>query len=265
MKGSTAEEVIRIVESIAPPGLAEEWDNPGLAVGSPDQPVTKVWVALDPLPQVVEAACSAGVDLLITHHPLLMRPLSKLDLSTPLGEIIAMAVENRLTLYSAHTNLDKALGGVNDVLAEKIGLKNLSPLVKGKDGEPGLGRTGELPRPMELGELAEFVKAGLDLKWVRAIGSLKKKASMAALCSGSGSSLLPDFFASGAEVFITGDIGYHHARSVEEAGLGCLDIGHFASEHLVLDSFAERIKKEAAALGLEIEPCRLEVDPFAVY
>ena len=267
MAQTQVRDIINIIEKAAPPALAETWDNTGLAVGHMDNPVRKVWTALDPLPLVVEEACKHNVDMLVTHHPLLIRPLKKLDLATPMGKTIALAVKNNLTLYSAHTNLDKTRGGVNDILTRRLGLEPAGDLAPGAGDQPGLGRLAQLPRTCTLEKIIARVKECLGLAWVRAVGPKDLTVSTIALCSGSGSSLLPEFFVSGAQVYLTGDMGYHHARSVEDAGLACIDVGHFASEHLMVDALARLIQEQCVAQGLEIltEPCSLEQDPFAIY
>ncbi|MBI9075988.1 MAG: Nif3-like dinuclear metal center hexameric protein [Desulfatibacillum sp.] len=267
MAQTRVRDIVNIVEKAAPPALAETWDNTGLALGRMDSPVRKIWVALDPLPLVVEEACKNNVDLLITHHPLFIRPLSRLDLSTPLGQIIALAVKNNLALYSAHTNLDKARGGVNDILAWRLGLTPARDLAPGTGDQPGLGRLAQLPESCTLESFITRVKKCLGLTWVRAVGPKDLQVATIALCSGSGSSLLPEFFVSGAQVYVTGDMGYHHARSVEDAGLACIDVGHFASEHLMVEAMALLLQEQCTAQGLDVstEPCSLEQDPFAIY
>lgn len=267
MKSALVSDIIGVVEKAAPPELAEDWDNTGLAVGHLDRPAKKIWVALDPLLQVVEAACAQDIDVLITHHPLLFAPLLRVDMSTPTGKIIDMAVQNRLTIYSAHTNLDKARGGVNDCLASRLELSCVTGLGNPGQDEPCLGRVGDLIRETDIKGVADFVKQRLGLGWVRAVGPKALKVKRVAVCSGSGSSLLSEFFISGAQVFLTGDIGYHHARSIEEAGLGCVDIGHFASEHPIVEVLARTIKKQMNALGfaVDVQPVQLETDPFIMY
>ena len=109
------------MEAIAPARLAESWDNVGLQVGHRRWPVATVMVALDPLTAVVAGACRAGAGLLVTHHPLIFKPLQRVDLETPIGVIVAMALEHRLAIFSAHTNLDSAADGLNDLLARRLG------------------------------------------------------------------------------------------------------------------------------------------------
>ncbi|MGD2038082.1 MAG: Nif3-like dinuclear metal center hexameric protein, partial [Desulfobacterales bacterium] len=122
--GATVAKIKQIMDELAPPLLAEEWDNVGLQIGDPRQPVRRIWVALDPTLHVVKAACQKKVDLLITHHPLIFRPLKTIDFDTPGGSIIQMAANHKLAIFSAHTNLDIVRDGVNDVLAQRLGLQN---------------------------------------------------------------------------------------------------------------------------------------------
>lgn len=274
-------DIIRIAEELAPRELAESWDNVGLQVGSREWPVKSIWVALDPLPKVVTAACQADVDLLITHHPLIFKPLKSIDCTTPAGDIIQSALQHRLTIFSAHTNLDSATDGVNDTLARRIGLQHLSVLKQDANGagrivvdddldeqEPmavqGLGRTGDLSQPTTLASLAGEVKKNLNLKSVAIAGDPDLPVDKVALCSGSGSSLLGDFFASSAQVYISGDLRYHDARDVEMAGRGLIDIGHFASEHLIVEVLAGKLADRLVKSGADVsvEACRLEEDPF---
>jgi dinuclear metal center YbgI/SA1388 family protein len=127
-KMTTVADIVAIMNDMAPPELAESWDSIGLQIGDPRYEVRKLWVALDPLPDVVSGACNNQVDLLITHHPLIFKPLSSIDFSSSLGTILQQAATNRLSIFCAHTNLDKAIGGTNDVLARAIGLESISVL-----------------------------------------------------------------------------------------------------------------------------------------
>jgi dinuclear metal center YbgI/SA1388 family protein len=237
--------------------------------------VKRVWVALDPLPQVVDAACRAEVDMLITHHPLIFKPLKSIDCATPAGDIIHSALRRHLAIFSAHTNLDSAAGGVNDILAQRIGLRNRRVLKQGDKGDAelnradppviqGLGRTGDLPRAATLASLARELKKNLELAAVAIAGDPDLPVKRVALCSGSGASLLGDFYHSNAQVYISGDLRYHDARDVETAGRGLIDIGHFASEHLVVEVLAGKLTGMLNKSGAEIsvEACRLEQDPF---
>jgi dinuclear metal center YbgI/SA1388 family protein len=134
MTGTVAH-IVRILDRLAPPRLAESWDNVGLQLGDPSWPVKKIWTALDPLPEVVAKACEQEVDVLVTHHPLFFKPIQRIDCGKPLGRIVEMALSRRLAIFSAHTNLDSVQGGVNDVLAGRMGLGHLRVLADPVDAD----------------------------------------------------------------------------------------------------------------------------------
>lgn len=280
MKGNpagavTVGDIIKAVEELAPPVLAEEWDNCGLQVGSRLWPVQRIWVALDPLPSVVQAAVRRKIDMIITHHPLVFQPLRSVDLQTPLGKTVETALSARIALYAAHTNLDSARNGVNEILARMIGLDDLQPLVPADpavsdpavDEPVGMGRIGRLAEPVALGELALRIKKRLHLQAVKVAGNPEQVVDQVAVCSGSGASLATLFLKTPAQVYVSGDLRYHDARMVEENGRALIDVGHFPSEHLVLDPLAGRLREVARKMGwpVSVEACRLEHDPFISY
>ena len=270
---ATVAKIIKIMDRLAPPWLAEEWDNVGLQIGDPRLLVQRIWVSLDPSLEVVQAACENNVDLLITHHPLIFRPLKSIDFDTAGGAIIQMAANHQLAIFSAHTNLDIVRDGVNDVLAQRLGIQQLTILQPTHAGEQskeddqtehGIGRIGSLAKTGNLKSLVAMVKNKLQLDFVKVAGKLEMNVSRVAICSGSGSSLMNAFMASDAEVFISGDIHYHDARDAESANRGIIDIGHFPSEHLMVVALADYLKKLMARenLKIKVEPCTLEADPF---
>jgi dinuclear metal center YbgI/SA1388 family protein len=365
-------DIIKAMETIAPYWLAEEWDNVGLQVGEKNWPVRSIWIALDPGPDVVDDACKSDVDLLITHHPLIFHPLSSINLNSAVGSIIQKAIQHRMAIFSAHTNLDNAMDGLNDVLARRIGIKNLKVLGKvgatenyklvlyvplayeqqvlnsifetkageigsytccsfrnkgtgtyrpgssskpfaGKVGEishadeirietvvrksdlnsviehvrenhpyetiaydiypltgnedmQGAGRIGNLDESTKLISFARSIKEKLGLNSIKIAGNPELKVNTAAVCTGSGSSLMNNFISSGAQVYISGDLRYHDARAVEAENLGLIDIGHFASEHLIVDVLADRLEKILSKEGfyVKVEAYGLENDPFMI-
>ncbi len=264
----TLSDIIKIMERIAPVCIAEKWDNSGLQIGSTDWPVKTIWVSLDATPSVVEAACNKGVNLLITHHPLIFNPIKSVDLNTPLGHVINMAIHNKLAIFSAHTNLDKVTGGINDILATKIGLTNLKPLEKIEIQDTykhkGFGRVGCFTNGVPLELLADRIKKTLDLKNIKIAGRSDLLVESAAVCSGSGSSLLGDFLSSDAQVYISGDIKYHDARVVEEVDRGLIDIGHFGSEYVIVEVLVKQLRQELAEIDHDIiiDKWVSEKDPF---
>jgi len=267
-----AADIIGVIESLAPPILAEQWDNCGLQVGSRKWPVKKVWIALDPLLEVVREAAGQEVDLLVTHHPLLFNPLRSIDVETPVGKIVETVLTARMAIYSAHTNLDSASEGLNHIFASLIGLHDLLPMVPsdaseaGRQGRAtaGMGRLGRLAHPLTLAELAHRIRIRFNLPGVKIVGEPESMVDRVAVCSGSGSSLLDAFLNSDAQVYLTGDLRYHDARRVEDDGRAMIDVGHFASEHIFIDPLVAHLRQAARHAGwsVDIDPCRIERDPF---
>ena len=261
-------DVISAMERIAPPQLAEEWDNCGLQVGAEHWPVRKVWVSLDPHPAVFQAAVDRNVDMLVTHHPLIFKPLHRIDVEKPIGKILRTALTQRIAVYAAHTNLDCARDGVNAILAQRIGLTDLVPLVAAdtdqSDSSLGLGRIGRPAMPLTLQEFAEQIKKEFGLGALKVCGNPQMHIELVAVCSGGGSSILKDFLASDAQVFVSGDLRYHDARTAEDVDRGLIDLGHFPSEQVMIDAVAQQLQIEArsAHWELTIEPCHIEGDPF---
>ncbi|MFH1152212.1 MAG: Nif3-like dinuclear metal center hexameric protein [Pseudomonadota bacterium] len=265
----TTQGFLELVDGIAPFFLAEPWDNCGLQAGNRAWPVRRILVALDVSMEVLEAALRLKADLVLTHHPLMIHPEKSIDFSIMPGAAVAFSATNRISLVSAHTNIDKVNPGLNDYFAARIGLTVTGPLIHGvaKDGENtsmGFGRVGSLERTVSLRSLAADLKQCLRSGNVRLVGDPDRFVNKAAVCTGSGASLIPDFLRTGAQVFITGDIKYHDARDVELAGLGLIDVGHFASEALVVDFFSEVLGQAASTAGhrLEIFKFDREKDPF---
>lgn len=262
--------IARILERIAPAAGAEPWDNVGLQVGDPEAEVARIWVALDAGPEVIRAGGEAGIDLIITHHPLIFRALKQIDLGTPTGAAIGHALRYKMAVVSLHTNLDAAPNGLNDLLGRRLGLKRMRPL-SGAAGPPlgpgpGIGRIGELARPQRLDALARDVKKRLGAAMVRVVGDPRAVVRCIAVSTGSGGSLMPLFLRSEAQVFISGDLGYHAARDVEAAGRGLIDVGHFHSEHIMKDALVKRLQSEFSRrrMAVRVQACPLETDPFAV-
>ena len=367
----TVSDIMAIMEVIAPSNLAESWDNIGLQVGDGRWNVERIRIALDPLPDVIEQAARDNIDLLITHHPLLFRPLRSLNLSTPLGKIIRSVLEKKIAVFSAHTNLDSVKGGINDFLCERLGLLNIKVLQESKTGDKcklvifvprhyqrevltslfnsgagkignyeccsfrgigtgtfmpfkeakpfwgeigelneveetrieaivelkdlpsvlesvkkchpyetpaydvyplitpeltGLGRVGDLEVPMVLKDFSGYVKNVLNLPYLKVSGESDLKVEKVAVCSGSGSGLIKSFFASKAQCYISGDLHYHDARDSQALNRGLLDIGHFASEHIMVQMLVERLmlKMKEKNIDVLVDACSIEKDPFMI-
>ncbi len=272
-------DIITVLESYAPLCLAESWDNPGLQVGRRDWPVKRIRVALDPGFDVVIQAVEQRVDMLVTHHPLIFKPLKTIDFSTPVGRVIDKAGQYKMAIYASHTNFDSAVGGMNDALANRLGvsdLRVLSPDEKDKkincDADlhmltgsgAGLGRIGRIQTPTVLEVLGRKIKKTLGGSTVRIAGNPQLMVETVAICTGSGSGLMDLFLNSGADAFISGDLRYHDAKNTLDAGKGLIDIGHFASEHIVVDDLTKRLQQDLINHDYDVivDGCGLEKEPF---
>jgi len=267
----TVSDLIDIMEDLAPSSLAEPWDNVGLQVGTLYQPVDKVVIALDPTPPVLAFACEQRADLLITHHPLIFHPVKDVNLGQYPGNIIGEAVKNRLTIYAAHTNLDSCAGGVNDIMAGRLRLCNIKVLKPVQSetfpgADTGLGRVGDLKESLRLEEFAEGVKKELQLESIKVAGNPDTVIQRVCVCCGSGSSFLKDFLACGADVYVSGDLHYHDGRLTEMVGKSLIDIGHFSSEHLIVEALATMLAKAFLERDwdLAVVPYTKERDPFRI-
>lgn len=265
------QDIIDIVNTIAPFELAEKWDNSGLQAGYRDWPVKRILVALDVTMAAMEAAKKSKSNLLLTHHPLVISPEKCLDFGTMPGSAVALAARNNIAILSAHTNLDKTRDGLNDYFAQVLGIRCERPFLfdtpgADADAATGIGRLGTLDKSVSVGELAALIKERLDIPALRVAGDLGLKVDTVALCTGSGGSLTSHFLNSSAQVYITGDLKYHDARDIETSGRAAIDVGHFASEHIVIDLLAGRLGRKLSSLGhdIEIQGFNKEKDPFNI-
>lgn len=370
MKIAKLSDILGIINKIAPPALAESWDNSGLQLGDPAAAVSRIMVALDATPAVVESALASSCHLLVTHHPLIFKPQKSISTATPQGRLIHAAIKGGLAIISIHTSYDIAADGLNDLLAKRLGVGGCVPLhptssrelaklvvfvpedhlervrtalfphaenlgayrdcsfaATGEgtftplDGatpfigtigsqervperrlellvcranlgravkalvaahpyeEPafdiypllnegdtlGLGRIGQLERPLSLADFAARVGERLPAPRLRYVGDPALMVAKVALCSGSGASLLREAARSGADCLVTGDVKYHDARDAEELGIALVDAGHFPSEHIMVTDVGERLRLMLTAAGYpdcEVLSCRVENDPF---
>ncbi|MHB8765276.1 MAG: Nif3-like dinuclear metal center hexameric protein, partial [Deferrisomatales bacterium] len=256
--------VAAALEAVAPLELAETWDRPGLQVGDPSATVERALVALDPSLAAAREASLRGFQLLVTHHPLFLKPLHRLDASTAQGRVAFELVRAGVGLYSAHTNLDRAEGGVNDALARRLGLGDLRPLGPGVPQAGGaLGRVGRLAAPAALGPWCRGAARCLGSRAPRLVGDPEAIIEHVAVCGGSGASLWPLALQAGAQLLVTGDIRYHEALEAREAGLALLDVGHGPSEQVAVEVLAQALSGWRAPGGrrLQVEILR-QPEPF---
>ncbi|SHJ79615.1 Nif3-like dinuclear metal center hexameric protein [Desulfofundulus thermosubterraneus] len=366
----TGADIAAIIEEMAPLELAEPWDNPGWQLGDPGAPVRRILLCLDVNEAVCREALERDVQLIVTHHPLFFKEFKQIRMDRPGGVLVTGLIRAGVSVYAAHTNLDRCRGGVNDFLARRLGLQDIQVLTPGKEqylklvvfvplghvdavrsaigaagagwignysdctfgvegtgtfrplegtnpyigrqgrleqvrevrletivprrlvervvramleAHPyeevaydlyplanqvtpsiGLGRIGMLLKALTLEEFVAFVKEELELPAVRWGGEKGRPVKRVALCGGSGGELWPRALALNADVFVTGDVGYHTARDMLAAGLAFVDAGHFGTERVILPALQEYLLRTCREKGLAVE-CLLsdaEEDPY---
>ncbi len=262
-------QILSWIDAYAPFRYCADWDNCGLQVGDPNARVDSVLVALDITSGTIDEALERGCGAIVTHHPLLFRPQKTVRTDVFPGKLIAAAIRNDIHLIAAHTNLDAARNGVNSHLAACMELQDLKPLETDSRwlDEPdygGMGRIGQLAPPCALEALAARLASVLNGNDVRFVGQGERKVRRVALCSGSGGSLLDIAIEARCDAYVTGDIKYHEAQSALEAGIGLIDVGHFASEFIIVEPLASYLRNRARREGvdLEVRTSTREVNPF---
>lgn len=234
----TVADVLAVLEAAYPLRLAEEWDTGiGLTCGDPASPVSSVLLAVDIDAAVVREAMDRGAELIVTHHPMLFRPVQSVAANTDKGSLVHTLIRAGMAHYAAHTNADRAIGGVGEAMADALGLTGTVPLVPAvasDDPREGLGRVGELPRRVTLREFTANVASALPTTaWgVRAAGDPERIVRRVAVCPGSGSSVLDAAAASGADVYVTSDVTHHTAAEyvADPSRPALVDVAHWAAE-----------------------------------
>ncbi|RAY10920.1 Nif3-like dinuclear metal center hexameric protein [Actinomadura craniellae] len=228
-------QVISVLDGFYDPGWAADWDAVGLVCGDPDQEVGRVLFAVDPVAAVADEALDWGADLIITHHPLLLRPVHGVPATTPKGRLVHRLIGAGVALYTAHTNADVADPGVSDALARAVGLTGPLRPLQPDPGDPrrGLGRVGDLASPLPLRAFAAQAAAGLPATagGLRVAGDPDRPVRTIAVCGGAGDSLLGTARAAGADVYLTADLRHHPASEfTEQGGPALIDAAHWATE-----------------------------------
>lgn len=237
-------ELHRYFEKMIPAALSCEWDNDGLLVcPDPQREVKKVLVALDVTSDVAERAIKEGYDLILSHHPIIFSPISHVEPSDPVAKKVLLLLSGGVSVMSFHTRLDALAGGVNDMLAELLGLCYVRAF-----GDEGIGRIGVLPKAVPLDEFARFVKEKLELPTLSYAG--KGPVECVALLGGSGADDLEAALAAGADTYLSGELKYHQLAEAAERGQNLLAAGHFDSEKQVCRKLAAMAK--AADETLEV-------------
>lgn len=252
---TTVQDILSFLNTIAPPELAESWDNTGFQIGQRDAAVTKILVALDPFEEACREAADWGAEMLVTHHPLIFTPLKAVTADSAVGRDVAFLIKHDINFWSGHTNLDIAPGGVNDLLAEKLGLTQVEVI------QPeGLLRIGTVPE-QPLADYLETVKAALNCPGLRyAEGG--RNCHRVAVGGGACGSELKDAAAAGCDTFVTADIKYNQFRDARDLGINLIDAGHFYTENPVCRYLAEKLAAAFPEISVKISECHHDCMKF---
>ena len=245
----TVQELFCFFEEKFERDLCASWDNDGLSCApDPQKEVKRVLVALDPTAEAVERAISGGFDVLLTHHPLLFKGIKALTPACTVPRKLLQLALGGVAAMSFHTRLDAVVGGVNDILAEKLGLLEVVPFAP--EGEVLCGRIGTLPAPLDAADFALLVKKALGAPAVLISGS--GTVQRIALCGGEGGDFLEAARELGADLFLAGRIGYHRMLDAPEDGMLTLEAGHYATEFPVCEHLAELTLAADPTIAVEI-------------
>ena len=244
------DDILKKLEEEFPLNCAEEWDNPGLLVGRRNREVHRVLIALDATEETIREAIDTEADLLVTHHPLLFHSIREVNDDTFIGRRILTLIEHEISYYAMHTNFDVL--GMAHINEKQLDLQDTHVLETTQEIDgivEGLGRVGFLPEPMLLTDFADYVRTRMGVDAVRCYGPEQKEGSeetiisRAAVCGGSGKSLIRAAIEEKAQVLVTGDIDYHSAIDALAEGLCIIDAGHYGTEYAFISYMKKKMEK----------------------
>jgi dinuclear metal center YbgI/SA1388 family protein len=264
---TTVADVVEVLEAAYPPALAESWDAVGLVCGDPAEPVRRVLVCVDPVESTVDEAIQVDAQLIVAHHPLLLRGVHGVPADTPKGGLVHRLIRNGSALFCAHTNADAADPGVSDALAEAIGLTVTGPLNPNEDGRTGIGRVGELPAPEPFRQFVARVAEALPATaaGVRGAGDPERPIRTVAVSGGAGDTYLSTATRRGVDAYVTADLRHHPASEhlANERAPALVDVGHWASEWPWCEQAAAILRMRLGG-NVDITVSTLRTDPWTV-
>jgi dinuclear metal center YbgI/SA1388 family protein len=267
----TVADILVVAEQLWPASGAESWDAVGLVSGDPGAAVSRILLAVDAVPQTADEAVRTNADLLLTHHPLLLRGVTTIAEDRYKGAVLARLIRADCALLAAHTNADVVETGTSATLARRLGLVDAIPLVAGEASGRGIGRVGKLAAPTTLGRLARQLANILPATagGVRVSGDYDAPVSTVALCAGAGDAYLAESAVLSADVYITSDLRHHPASEFREnarvtGGPALIDVSHWASEWLWLDVAAEQLRGVLPGVTVLVSELRTDTWDFVV-
>lgn len=255
-------ELINVIESIAPPELAYEWDNSGVQIACSEE-ISGVLVTLDITAETVSEAKQKNCDMIVSHHPLFFESVRSIDYNYPGHAVAIELIKYGISVYSAHTSYDRAAGGVGDILALKLGLEDI---IAEPCGGEGLMRTGTLSKAMGKGEFIEHIKRALTVKTLRVskteVGTIKNVA----VVGGSGGNFNRAAKDAGAQALVTGEAKHHHFIEAAANGVLLVEAGHFETERYFADEVFMSLQSRVNALQLDVKVIKADsVHPLYEY
>ena len=243
---ATVNDILKYLETLAPRTMKMEWDNVGLLCGSGNQQVKTILVALDPFESVCVESAQLGADLLVTHHPLIFQPVKSITDDDGVGRAILRLIRSGISAINAHTNLECAPGGVNDVLAQKLDLEEITvidPTGVDEAGQPwGLLRQG-IAQEQPLAEFLAHVKSALGCEGLRYVDG-GRPVSKVAVGGGSCAGALREVADAGCDTFVTADVKYNQFFDAQELGINLIDAGHFYTENPICSVIAQKLRAQ---------------------
>ncbi|MFT5727635.1 MAG: dinuclear metal center YbgI/SA1388 family protein [Desulforhopalus sp.] len=236
-------DILNNLELKAPFQLAESWDNVGLLIGNPEQHVTGVIAGLDPTNELIDEAINSNCNTIITHHPIIFKPLASINTGTPEGKLLQKILSHNIAVIGCHTNFDSAEEGVSDVLGQRLGLNNLAPLItpSGAPTGTGLGRIGSYEAGLTAAAFTKRLLAALELEGVQVTGPIPEIITTVAVCGGSGSDFAKTAFQQGADVYISAEIKHSTAIWARENEFCIIDGTHYATEKPAVALLVKRL------------------------
>ena len=256
----TVESLNTFLQSFAPPRLAESWDNVGLLVGDRQAVVRRVMTCLTVTPTTADEAIRQRADLIVAHHPLPFAAVKRLTTDTVVGRILLKLIAAGIAVYSPHTAFDSAADGINQRLADGLGLTTIVALVPHQEGQ-GTGRWGKLDAPLTLGELARRLMNFLDAANLQIVGKAEQRVSTVAVACGAAGEFLEVARKTGCDAMVLGEARFHTCLDAEAWGIGLLLPGHFASERFAVEALAGLLAGQFPEI--EVWASREERDPLS--
>ncbi len=257
----TVSEVCEYLDQLAPVELAEDWDNVGLLVGRRTSRVQRIMTCLTLTPDVASEAVEQGIQLIISHHPVLFRGAKRVSDESREGRMLLDLIEAGVAVYSPHTRFDSAQQGVNQRLAEAFGLVDISA-IRACESLPGLGsgRTGRLGTPAPLKEFLDTVRRVSDSRYLEYCGDDEAVVSQVGVACGSAAEFLDDAVSLGCDTFVTGEARFHSALDARGRGVNLILLGHYSSERPAIEWLAAQLGE--VLTGVDVTASQVECDPL---